>query len=242
MKIDLHAQTVQRVKLTSGVMRLSVLLLFLSAGTLLAGEFALFRSGSRMHVDRHELEGGKVRLYLDQGSIEMEEAELLGFEPDGAVPPAPVGDAAVPRAPAQPSPTELADAAADRYGLPRLLVRSVMANESAFQPGALSPKGAIGLMQLMPETARGLGADPRDPAQNVDAGTRYLRDLLQKYGGLLWHALAAYNAGPAAVDRFNNVPPYRETVNYIKRIDRDLRNRAIAGQTPSASPATPPNP
>ena len=77
----------------------------------------------------------------------------------------------------------------------------------------------------MAATAREFGADPHDPAQNVDAGARYLRDLLRKYDGLLWHALAAYNAGPAAVDRYNNIPPYRETVNYIKRIDRDLHNR-----------------
>jgi soluble lytic murein transglycosylase-like protein len=221
-------------------MRALALLLFLSGGTLLAGEYALLRSGSRMHVDRHELEGGRVRLYLDKGSIELEEAEVLGFEADGIVPPTAV-DAAVPKVSAQLSPTELADAAADRYGLPRLLVRSVMANESAFQAAAVSPKGAIGLMQLMPATARKLGADPHDPAQNVDAGARYLRDLLQKYDGLLWHALAAYNAGPAAVDRFNNVPPYRETLNYIKRIDRDLRNRAIAGP-PYASPVAAANP
>jgi len=221
-------------------MRLLALLLVLSAGTLMAGEYALLRSGSRMRVDHHELDAGKVRLYLDTGSIEMEEAEILGFEADGAIPPAAIGAAV--QTSAQLSPGELADAAADRYGLPRGLVRSVMANESAFQPGAVSPKGAIGLMQLMPDTARELGADPRDPAQNVDAGTRYLRDLLQKYGGLLWHALAAYNAGPAAVDRFNDVPPYRETLNYIKRIDRDLRNSANAAQPAYASPITAANP
>ncbi len=112
---------------------------------------------------------------------------------------------------ATPSPQELADAAADRYGLPRELVRSVMAAESGFQPWAVSPKGAIGLMQLMPETAQALGADPHDPAQNVDAGARYLRDLLEKYNYGLRHALAAYNAGPGAVDKYNGVPPYRET-------------------------------
>ena len=112
---------------------------------------------------------------------------------------------------------------ADRYGLPRELVRSVMAAESGFQKQAVSPKGAIGLMQLMPGTAQALGADPRDPAQNVDAGTRYLRDLLEKYNYGLRHALAAYNAGPGAVDKFNGVPPYRETINYIGRIEKKLR-------------------
>jgi soluble lytic murein transglycosylase-like protein len=118
---------------------------------------------------------------------------------------------------------ELADRAADKYGLPRPLVRSVMAAESGFQPLAVSPKGAIGLMQLMPGTAAELGADPYDPEQNVDAGARYLRDLLSKYDGALRHALAAYNAGPAAVDKYNGVPPYRETVNYVVRIENAFK-------------------
>jgi soluble lytic murein transglycosylase-like protein len=120
-------------------------------------------------------------------------------------------------------PRDLADAAADRYGLPRELVRGVMAAESGFSMEAISPKGAIGLMQLMPETARDLGVDPNDPAQNVDGGTRYLRDLLLRYNGGLRHALAAYNAGPAAVDKYNGVPPFAETIQYVARIERILR-------------------
>ena len=89
--------------------------------------------------------------------------------------------------------------------------------------GAVSPKGAIGLMQLMPGTAQALGANPYDPAQNVDAGARYLRDLLEKYNYGLRHALAAYNAGPAAVDKYHGIPPYSETINYIKRIENKLK-------------------
>jgi soluble lytic murein transglycosylase-like protein len=106
-----------------------------------------------------------------------------------------------------------------------------MAAESGFDPRALSPKGAMGLMQLMPLTAQSLGADASDPAQNVDAGARYLRDLLLKYDGLLWHALAAYNAGPEALEKYHNqIPPYRETILYIEKIDRDLKRSAGASQ------------
>jgi soluble lytic murein transglycosylase-like protein len=157
---------------------------------------------------------------------------VRGYEAEEYVPPAPAPatPAPVPVAQPAPSPSQLADAAADKYGLPRRLVRSVISAESDFQPQAVSPKGAIGLMQLMPATAEALGADPRDPAQNVDAGTRYLRDLLEKYDGGLWHALAAYNAGPGAVDKYQGVPPYRETIDYVGRIDRDLKKAAAATQ------------
>jgi soluble lytic murein transglycosylase-like protein len=96
-----------------------------------------------------------------------------------------------------------------------------MRAESGLNPAALSPKGAIGLMQLMPDTARDLGADPSKPAENADAGARYLRDLLAKYENdpnQVVLALAAYNAGPAAVEKYHGVPPYRETREYILRV------------------------
>jgi soluble lytic murein transglycosylase-like protein len=210
-------------------MRTFGLLLILTAGSAYAGEYAVLASGSRLHVDRHETDGAKVRLYQDTSFVEMDAAAVLEYEKDGrvaapsvAIPAAPAPAAEVVVSPAL-SAGELADRAADKYGLPRHLVRSVMAAESGFQPLAVSPKGAIGLMQLMPGTAADLGADPYDPAQNVDAGTRYLRDLLTKYDGGLRHALAAYNAGPAAVDRYNGVPPYRETVNYVVRIENAFK-------------------
>jgi soluble lytic murein transglycosylase-like protein len=193
-----------------------------------AGEYAVLASGSRLRIDRHETSGGKVRLYNADGYIEMDAAAVWGYEAEEYVPPepAPAPPVPVPVAQPAPSPSQLADAAADKYGLPRRLVRSVISVESDFQPLAVSPKGAIGLMQLMPATAQALGADPRDPAQNVDAGTRYLRDLLEKYDGGLWHALAAYNAGPGAVDKYQGVPPYRETIEYVGKIDRDLKKAA----------------
>jgi soluble lytic murein transglycosylase-like protein len=201
-------------------------------GVAFAGEYAVLANGSRLRVDRHETSGGKVRLYNADGYIEVDAAAVWGYEAEEYVPPTPAPATAAPAPVAQPapSPAQLADAAADKYGLPRRLVRSVISAESDFQPRAVSPKGAIGLMQLMPATAEALGADPRDPAQNVDAGTRYLRDLLEKYDGGLWHALAAYNAGPGAVDKYQGVPPYRETIDYVGRIDRDLKKAGGATQ------------
>jgi soluble lytic murein transglycosylase-like protein len=218
-------------------------IVILLAGCASAGEYAVLASGARLHVDRHEPEGSKVKLYNKDGYIELEAAQVTRFEPEEYAPPvaaASVTTVSAATAPgpvvvveAPPSPTALADDAADRYGLPRSLVRSVMAAESGFQPQAVSPKGAIGLMQLMPSTASGLGANANDPAQNVDAGARYLRDLLEKYDGGLRHALAAYNAGPGAVDKYKGVPPYRETLHYVKRIEKDLcKSGEISCSTP----------
>jgi soluble lytic murein transglycosylase-like protein len=193
------------------------------ASSALAGEYAVLTTGARLRADRHETEGGKVRLYSGEGYVEMDAARIQGFEVfEDPTPRTPEPALSIAPEPAKPtaSPTELADAAAMKYGLPPSLVKSVMSAESAGRQTAISPKGAIGLMQLMPETAKELGVDPHDPAQNVDGGTRYLRDLLLKFDGRLWLALAAYNAGPGAVEKYNNIPPYRETINYVNRIDR----------------------
>jgi soluble lytic murein transglycosylase-like protein len=211
------------------------LLLILTATAASAGEFALFTNGTRLLVDRHEIEGSRIKLYKDSGYIEMPASAVSSFEAEEPAPAAPLAVAPPPppvdvTLPVRLSPAELADAAADKYGLPRLWVRSVMAAESGMKADAVSPKGAIGLMQLMPETARILGADPHDPAQNVDAGVRYLRDLLDRYDGGLWHALAAYNAGPGAVDKYHYVPPYPETIDYILRIKKAIQAGESQGQ------------
>jgi len=214
-------------------MRLAPIVWMIAATTGWAGEFAVFASGSRLHVDGHQLTGSQVRLYSGTGYTEIARSAIAGFEPDGLPAPAPVLSGEPQKADpiAAMAPLELADAAADKYGLPRQLVRSVMAAESGFDPRALSPKGAVGLMQLMPLTAHNLGVDPNNPAQNVYAGGRYLRDLLLKYDGLLWHALAAYNAGPEALEKYHNqIPPYRETIGYIQKIDRDLKRASGAAQ------------
>jgi soluble lytic murein transglycosylase-like protein len=214
-------------------MRFAPIIWLIAATTGWAGEFAVFANGSHLHVDGHELAGSQVRLYSGAGYMELAASAIVGFEPDGVATPEPKlqGDPPKPDAITPIVPRQLADDAADKYGLPRQLVRSVMAAESGFDPRALSPKGAMGLMQLMPLTAQSLGADASDPAQNVDAGARYLRDLLLKYDGLLWHALAAYNAGPEALEKYHNqIPPYRETILYIEKIDRDLKRSAGASQ------------
>ena len=111
----------------------------------------------------------------------------------------------------------LAEAAARKYGIPPDLFNRLVQQESNWNPRAKSNKGAIGLAQLIPATARALGVNPNDPKQNLDGGARYLAKQYRKFGS--WRlALAAYNAGPGAVEKYNGVPPYKETRNYVKKI------------------------
>lgn len=131
----------------------------------------------------------------------------------------------LPPQPVFPKPTvdfrALIRAAALKHRVPAAFVKSIVAAESNFDCDAVSPKGAIGLMQLMPATAQQFGADPNIPEQNVDAGAHYLRFLIDKYHqyrNWMKRVIAAYNAGPAAVDRFHGVPPYRETRVYVARV------------------------
>ena len=171
-----------------------------------------------------------MRIYSDGGVAEIPANLVSRIDHVDDPPPPP----AVKTTPAVPPPAPLkspavidlsaaalAAGAARKYSLPAEFVTGVMRAESGLNPAALSPKGAIGLMQLMPDTARDLGADPSKPAENADAGTRYLRDLLAKYENdpnQVVLALAAYNAGPAAVEKYHGVPPYRETREYILRV------------------------
>jgi soluble lytic murein transglycosylase-like protein len=200
-----------------------------------SAEQVVLTSGFRIRADRHERLGDRIKLYTTNGEIEFaaDTVQSIEVEEYVAPPPAPPAPAPAPGPPpvAPPiQPKALLDQAAEKYGLPPEFLHSVARIESAYQLNALSPKGAIGLMQLMPGTAAQLNADPHDPLQNVDAGARHLRDLLLQYGGSTHKALAAYNAGAGAVQKYQGVPPYRETRGYVEKV---LRNYQRLTQTAS---------
>ena len=195
-------------------MRRALLLgvLLWAPGAAARAEIALLSSGLTLKLDGHRVEDGVVVMALrGGGEVGVPPEAVRGFVPDEVldeVAGTATGDL-----------RELAAAAARRHGLDPELVMAVVSVESSFRPQAVSPKGAQGLMQLMPGTARSLGvADPLDPAQNLDGGARHLGQLLDLYGGDLVRALAAYNAGQGAVQRHGGVPPYRETRSYVKKV------------------------
>lgn len=140
------------------------------------------------------------------------------------------------------SPEELVSAAAEAQGLDQAFVRSVAKVESDFRQDAVSSKGALGIMQLMPGTAAGLGVNGKDAAENAAGGAKYLRQLLLQYHGNAALALAAYNAGPQAVARYGGIPPYLETREYVLRVIREYERQmkrkpeAAAAEKPSTAP------
>ena len=205
-----------------------------------AAEYAVLTTGFRVRVTKHERVGENVRLETPEGVMEVAAAQIEGFEFEADPPPPPPPPAAPVQVTPPPrllTPRELVDQAAIRAGLPKAIVHSVAKAESAYRADAVSKKGAIGIMQLMPGTAQQLNADPHNPEQNVDAGARYLRELLQRYDGNVAKALAAYNAGPGAVDKYNGVPPYAETQTYVDRVLRDYvkTNKAAVASVSSGS-------
>lgn len=208
-------------------MKCAFVALILAAAPTFAGEYVVFSSGLKMRADRHEQAGAVIRLFHNGGIMELPAALVTGFEAEEVEETQQI--AATPAQNiSQPAkdPRTLVREAAERSGLPPEFVASVAQVESGFRPDALSPKGAMGVMQLMPGTAQALGADPRDTAQNIDAGTRLLRELLLKYNGDVVKALAAYNAGEAAVDHYNGLPPYNETRWYVKKVIDGYRKTA----------------
>jgi soluble lytic murein transglycosylase-like protein len=186
-----------------------------------AAEHIVLKTGFRISADKVELRDGVYLLHMPGGGLtEFQESQVERVERDDYVAPPPATPATSAQPQRKPAPTirEMIDRAAAANDLPPAFVHSVARAESAYRPDAVSVKGAIGVMQLMPATAASLQADPHDPEQNIEAGARYLRELLIRYDGDSVKALAAYNAGPGAVDRYNGVPPYRETVTYVDRV------------------------
>lgn len=207
--------------------------------TAAAADIARLRNGFSIRHERRQVLGETTRLFLgaDNSSyIDVKTAEIEGFERDLTPPPPnsnagarPVksGAPSIPAAPA--SIPEIVNSASATYHLDPDLVNSVIHAESGFNSRAISPKGARGLMQLMPSTAGQLGvANAFDPKANVGGGTQYLRQLLEQYNFDLVKALAAYNAGPQRVDKYRGVPPYRETQAYVARIVREYNKRKDA--------------
>jgi soluble lytic murein transglycosylase-like protein len=222
-----------------------------------AGEVAVLRNGFSIRHERREIVGDVTRLYVTaDGSsfVDVPTAEIEHFEDAPEVPasgsrlPASGEDSKSPllaKSARNGAPTfgqpridlsEVVNEASGRYRLDPDLVNSVIKAESGFNVHAVSPKGAQGLMQLMPGTASQLGVpDAFDPEANVDGGAKYLRELLERYNFDLVKALAAYNAGPQRVEQFGGVPPYYETRAYVARIVRDFNKKKVAQEKAAAA-------
>lgn len=177
------------------------------------------RNGTEINARAQTVDGDHVALAVDHGTIEIASTEIASIEniPD---PPAAIEKE-------QPddiiSVAEALKSASDAQALPANFVRTVAKVESGLRPDAVSPKGAVGLMQLMPGTAGELGVKATSTRENAMGGARYLRELLLRYHGDARLALAAYNAGPGAVDRYHGIPPYPETIAYVNKVLREYQ-------------------
>lgn len=219
-------------KLRSGLVLAVLLLAGVSAAR---ADYAVLASGHRLRITAHETDGDKVRLYLASGGYaDVPQALVVGYEVEEALPPAESENPTVER--------RLIQEAAGHHGLDAALVESVVAVESNFNPRAISGKGAMGLMQLMPATADRLAVrNVFDPVENLEAGVRYLRELLDRFGNSLPLALAAYNAGPQRVILYGGIPPYPETRSYVRRVMERARRAPLAmGREGDAAFAIPP--
>ena len=225
----------------------TIALLAASAVPCSATEVAVLKNGFSIRHERREIVGDVTRLYVNaDGSsfVDVPTAEIEHFE---AAPELPAAPTILPKSPlpanyagnGAPTPgrsrsapvdlNEVVNAASGRYRLDPDLVTSVIKAESGFNVRAVSPKGAQGLMQLMPGTASKLGVpNAFDPRANVEGGTKYLRELLERYNFDMVKALAAYNAGPQRVEQFGGVPPYYETRAYVARVVRDFNKKKAA--------------
>jgi soluble lytic murein transglycosylase-like protein len=201
-----------------------------------AAESVTLRNGFQMQCDHHALVEGRVRLFLSPGEdnyIEFQPQDVTAVE---QLPDLPAAQEAASRAQqgAKLSPADLGEmlaSAGQEHNLDVDLLASLVKAESGGNARAVSRTGARGLMQLMPSTAAGLGvADSLAPQQNVRGGSAYLDALLTRYHDNMALALAAYNAGPAAVDRYHGIPPYHETRAYVARVIHEFNRRVLARQ------------
>lgn len=209
-------------------------LLILGTCSAFAGEIAVLSNGFSIRHDHRAVLQQVTRLYLTNGNdsyVDIPTGEIIRFDKDTT-------PAQLPRrsVPAGPDVNAAVSAASTRHQLDSDFITSVIHAESSFNPHAISPKGAQGLMQLMPGTASKLGVEnPFDPAANVDGGTHYLRELLDYYHGDLAKTLAAYNAGPQRVAQYHGVPPYRETHAYVAKVIREFNRKKLAEQRAQAA-------
>jgi hypothetical protein len=194
-------------------------------------EYAVLRSGMRIHITGYENMGSFMRLHVAGGTVDVAIEDIVTIEPEEVF-------AAITTPKSSASPTdrfpELIAAAAKKYGLDPQLLSAVAAAESNFDPRAISRKNAQGVMQLLPQTSARLEVlDPFDPAQSIDAGARYLKELLDRFNGNVKYALAAYNAGPERVMQYGGVPPYRETQDYVTKITKSPAQKPLKAAAPS---------
>ena len=221
-----ESATLQRV-ITNAVLTVFTLMVATLVAPLAHADYAVLRSGQRLHIAGYLRQGSDVILYVAGGSIVVPSKEIVRFDPEDVFAPFPPTSAFdVPFA-------KQIRAAAARNGVDENLISSVIFAESNFAPRAISSKRAMGLMQLMPQTAHRYDVhNAFDPGQNISGGTRYLKALLDQYHGNLPLALAAYNAGPQRVAQYGGVPPFPETRNYIHRVTKKL-NKLKAQQPPA---------
>ncbi len=234
-----------------------IALLAMSALPCLAADSAVLRNGFSIRHERRQVIGTMTRLYVNtEGSsfVDVPTAEIDHFEAAADEPASSLKTQVSIDSVKHPTDlnvnhpvdlNEVVESASGTYRMDPDLVNSVIRAESGFNVRAVSPKGAQGLMQLMPQTASQLGVQNAfDPQANVEGGTRYLRELLERYDFDLIKALAAYNAGPQRVEQYGGVPPYYETKAYVARIVRDFNKKKLAQKNAQAAtaPATPKTP
>ncbi|HET8669044.1 MAG TPA: lytic transglycosylase domain-containing protein [Terriglobales bacterium] len=206
-----------------------------------AADLAILRNGYEIRHEQREAAGEMTRLFLNAdrggGYIDVPTSQIERYEHDESIREGAASRSAASTT-AKPFDVHAAVAAASKaHALDPDFIASVIHAESSFNPRAVSPKGAQGLMQLMPATASRLGVkDSFDPNANVDGGTKYLRELLLRYNDDMAKALAAYNAGPSRVDQYRGVPPYRETRQYVARIIREFNQKKRAAKVAAPPP------